>query len=79
MIAKSTPEAKYVAANAIVNQAIQIRKILVDPHMKQNEPTQIHIGNQAAIAISNYPVSWKDQVFQYQTISLRRRAKGWKN
>ncbi|RVX18719.1 Retrovirus-related Pol polyprotein from transposon TNT 1-94 [Vitis vinifera] len=53
VIAQSTAEAEYVAANATVNQAIWIRKILADLHMKQNEPTQIHVDNQAAIAISN--------------------------
>ena len=53
MIAQSTADAEYVTANATVNQAIWIRKILADLHMKQNEPTQIHVNNQAAIAISN--------------------------
>ena len=53
VIAQSTAEAEYVAANATINQAIWIRKILADLHMKQNEPTQIHVNNQAAIAISN--------------------------
>ena len=45
VIAQSTAEAEYVAANATVNQAIWIRKILADLHMKQNEPTQIHVDN----------------------------------
>ena len=61
VIAQSTAEAEYVAANATVNQAIWIRKILADLHMKQNEPTQIHVDNQAAIAISN------DSVFHGKT------------
>ena len=33
VIGQSTAEAEYVAANAIVNQGIWIRKILVDLHM----------------------------------------------
>ena len=40
---ESTGETEYVAANATVNQAIWIRKILADLHMKQDEPTQIHV------------------------------------
>ena len=56
VIAQSTAEAEYVTANATVNQAIWIRKILANLHMKQNEPTQIHVDNQATIAISNDPV-----------------------
>lgn len=56
VIAQSTAEAEYAAATAAVNQAIWIRKLLADLHMKQNEPTQIHVDNQAAISISNNPV-----------------------
>ena len=56
VVAQSTAEAEYVAATAAVNQAIWIRKILADLHMKQNEPTQIYVDNQAAISISNNPV-----------------------
>ena len=56
VIAQSTAEAEYAAATAAVNQAIWIRKLLADLYMKQNEPTQIHVDNQAAISISNNPV-----------------------
>ena len=45
VIAQSTAEAEYVAATAAVNQALWLRKIFADLHMKQNEPTQIHIDN----------------------------------
>ena len=56
VVAQSTAEAEYVAATAAVNQAIWIRKILADLHMKQNEPTQIYVDNQAAISILNNPI-----------------------
>lgn len=39
VVAQSTAEAEFIAANATVNQAIWIRKILADLHMKQIEPT----------------------------------------
>jgi hypothetical protein len=39
VVAQSTAEAEYIAATAAVNQAIWIRKILVDLHMNQHEPT----------------------------------------
>jgi hypothetical protein len=55
-VAQSTAEAEYAAATAAVNQAIWIRKILVDLHMNQLEPTKIYVDNQAAISIANNPV-----------------------
>ena len=55
-MAHSTVEAEYVAVTAVVNQAIWLRRILVDLHMEQKEPTQILVDNQAAISISNSPV-----------------------
>ncbi|WZY88683.1 hypothetical protein YC2023_045418 [Brassica napus] len=61
VIAQSTAEAEYVAANASVNQAVWIRKLLTDLHMEQEEPTEIFVDNQAAIAIS------KDSVFHGKT------------
>jgi len=55
-VAQSTAEAEYAAATVAVNQAIWIRKILVDLHMNQLEPTEIYVDNQAAISIANNPV-----------------------
>ncbi|RVX02815.1 Retrovirus-related Pol polyprotein from transposon TNT 1-94 [Vitis vinifera] len=76
VIAQSTAEAEYVAANATVNQAIWIRKILADLHMKQNEPTQIHVDNQAAIAISNDSVfHGKTKHFKIKLYHLREEQK----
>lgn len=53
VIAQSTTKAEYVIANAIVNKAIWIRKILVDILMKRIKPTKFYVDNQTAIAISN--------------------------
>lgn len=61
VVVQSTAEAEYVAANASVNQVVWIRKLLADLHMEQNEPTEIFVDNQAAIAIS------KDSVFHGKT------------
>ncbi|RVW91832.1 Copia protein [Vitis vinifera] len=76
VIAQSTAKAEYVAANATINQAIWIRKILADLHMKQNEPTQIHVDNQAAIAISNDSVfHGKTKHFKIKLYHLREEQK----
>ena len=56
VIAQSTAEAEYVVASAAVNQAIWIRKLMVDLQMEQKESTQILVDNQAAIAIAKNPV-----------------------
>ena len=56
VIAQSTSEAEYVAAAAAVNQALWIRKLMVDLHMEQKESTQILVDSQAAISIANNPV-----------------------
>ncbi|KAJ8633087.1 hypothetical protein MRB53_026423 [Persea americana] len=56
VIAQSTSGAEYVAAAAAVNQALWIRKLMVDLHMEQKESTQILVDSQAAISIANNPV-----------------------
>jgi hypothetical protein len=53
IVAQSTVETKYVAATVAVNQAIWIRKILVDLLMDQLQTTHIYVENQAAISIAN--------------------------
>ncbi|RVX14481.1 Retrovirus-related Pol polyprotein from transposon RE1 [Vitis vinifera] len=76
VIAQSTAEIEYVAANATVNQAIWIRKILADLHMKQKEPTHIHVDNQAAITISNGSVFHdKTKHFKIKLYHLREEQK----
>ena len=51
VIAQSTAEAEYVTA--AVNQALWIRKLMVDLFMEQKESTQILVDNQATISIAN--------------------------
>ena len=76
MIAQSTAEAEYVAANATVNQAIWIRKLLADLHMEQTEPTKIHVDNCAAIAISNDPIfHGRTKHFKIKLYHLREEQK----
>jgi hypothetical protein len=53
VIAQSTAEIEYIAAITAVNQAIWIKKILVDLHMDQLEPTRIYVDNQTAISFAN--------------------------
>ena len=55
-VTQSTAEAEFVAAASTVNQALWLRKILVDLHIKQAEPTDVFVDNQAAISISKNPV-----------------------
>lgn len=56
VIAQSTAKEKYVVAIATMNQAIWIRKLMVDLQIEQKESTQILIDNQAAISIAKNPV-----------------------
>nr|KYP45600.1 Retrovirus-related Pol polyprotein from transposon TNT 1-94 [Cajanus cajan] len=39
IVAQSTAEAEFVAATAAVNQALWLRKILIDLNMEQKEST----------------------------------------
>ena len=55
-MAQSTAEAEFVAATVTVNQALWLRKKLVDLHMKQTQGTEVFVDNQAIIAISHNPV-----------------------
>ena len=55
-VAQSTVEAEFIAATAAVNQALWLRKILMDLNLEQKESTKIFVDNQAAIAISHNPV-----------------------
>ncbi|XP_049369398.1 uncharacterized protein LOC125834277 [Solanum verrucosum] len=56
IVAQSTVEAEFIAAAATVNQALWLRKILIDLQLEQVESTEILVDNQAAIAISKDPV-----------------------
>ncbi|KAF2293671.1 hypothetical protein GH714_003976 [Hevea brasiliensis] len=56
IVAQSTAEAEFITATTAVNQALWLKKLLVDLHMEQKESTKVFVDNQAAIAISNNPV-----------------------
>ena len=56
MVAQSIAEAEFIAATAIVNQVLWLRKILDDLYLEQKKSTEILVDNQAAIAISHNPV-----------------------
>ncbi|KAM7489733.1 hypothetical protein LguiB_027217 [Lonicera macranthoides] len=72
VIAQSTAEAEYVAAVAAVNQALWIRKLMIDLHMEQQEGTQIFVDNQAAISIANNLVfHGKTKYFKIKLYFLR--------
>ncbi|OMO69325.1 Integrase, catalytic core [Corchorus capsularis] len=55
-VAQSTAEAEYIAASSAVNQAIWLRKLLLDLRQVQMQATEIKCDNQSAVAISKNPV-----------------------
>ncbi|KAA0041382.1 Retrovirus-related Pol polyprotein from transposon TNT 1-94 [Cucumis melo var. makuwa] len=59
IVAQSTAEAEFIAATATANQALWLRKILLDLDLKQKKSTEILVDNKAAIAISHNPVFYK--------------------
>lgn len=75
-VAQSTAEAEFVAATAAVNQALWLRKILMDLNLEQKESTEIFVDNQAAIAISHNPVfHGKTKHFNIKLFFLREVQK----
>lgn len=56
IVAQSTAEAEFIAATAAVNQALWLRKMLIDLLLEQKTTTEVMVDNQAAIAISRNPV-----------------------
>ncbi|RZC19132.1 Copia protein [Glycine soja] len=69
-------EVEYVAATAVVNQALWIRKLMTDLHMEQQDNTQIFVDNQAAISISNNPMfHGKTKHFKIKLYFLREAHK----
>ncbi|KAL4025974.1 hypothetical protein IC575_014380 [Cucumis melo] len=59
IVAQSTAEAEFIAATATANQALWLRKILLDLDLEQKKSTEILVDNKAAIAISHNPVFYK--------------------
>ncbi|TYK29919.1 Retrovirus-related Pol polyprotein from transposon TNT 1-94 [Cucumis melo var. makuwa] len=57
--AQSTAEVEFIAATATANQALWLRKILLDLDLEQKESTEILVDNKVAIAISHNPVFYK--------------------
>ncbi|XP_047264317.1 uncharacterized protein LOC124896685 [Capsicum annuum] len=56
IVAQSTVEAEFIAATATVNQAIRLRKILIDLQLEQEESTAMFVDNQDVVAISKDPM-----------------------
>ncbi|TYJ99556.1 Retrovirus-related Pol polyprotein from transposon TNT 1-94 [Cucumis melo var. makuwa] len=76
IVAQSTAEAEFIAATAIVNQALWLRKILLDLDLEQRESTKILIDNKAAIAISHNPMFYnKTKHFNIKLFFLREVQK----
>ena len=56
VVAQSTAEAEYISAAAAANQALWLRKLLVDIKEEQAEATTIFCDSKSAIAIAENPV-----------------------
>lgn len=75
-VAQFTAEAEFIAATAAVNQALWLRKILMDLNLEQKESTKIFVDNQAAISISHNPVfHGKTKHFNIKLFFLREVQK----
>ncbi|KAL0553407.1 hypothetical protein IC582_007302 [Cucumis melo] len=59
IVAQSTAEAEFITATATANQALWLRKILLDLDLEQKKSTEILVDNKATIAISHNPVFYK--------------------
>jgi len=76
VIAQSTAEAEYIVDVVAANQAIWLRKLMVDLCMEQKESTQVIVDNQAAISISKNPVfHGKTKHFKIKLYFLREVQK----
>ncbi|RVW14603.1 Retrovirus-related Pol polyprotein from transposon RE1 [Vitis vinifera] len=56
VVAQSTTEAEYISLAAAANQAIWLRKLLVDLGQEQSSPTKLYCDNKSAISIAQNPV-----------------------
>jgi len=76
IVAQSTAETEYVIVAATANQALWIRKLMADLHLKQQESTQLFVDNQAEISISNNLVFYgKTKHFKIKFFFLREIKK----
>ncbi|XP_031283362.1 ent-kaur-16-ene synthase, chloroplastic-like [Pistacia vera] len=55
-VAQSTVEAEYISTAVTVNQAIWLKKILIDLKQNQGSPTLILCDNQSAVAMAKNPI-----------------------
>jgi len=55
IIAQSSAEAEYVAVAFATNQAIWLRKILLELNLLPKEPTVIYVDNKSTIAMAENP------------------------
>lgn len=75
-VAQSTAEAECIAVGAAVNEALWLRKVLLDLNMKQEGRTEVFVDNQVAIAISFNPVfHGKTKHFNIKLFFLREVQK----
>ncbi|KAK8309437.1 hypothetical protein V6Z12_D02G124600 [Gossypium hirsutum] len=75
-VAQSTIEAEFIIASVAINQALWLRKVLVDLNLKQERCTKLFIDNQASISISNNPVfHGKTKHYNIKLFSLREVQK----
>jgi len=52
-VAQSTTKYEFTTIIIVVNQALWLRKVLVDLNMKQERCTKVSVDNEIAISISN--------------------------
>jgi len=55
-VAQSTAEAEYVAASSAVNQALWLRKILIDLGFHPSKATEVLCDNKSVVAMIKNPV-----------------------
>ncbi|KAA0033140.1 Retrovirus-related Pol polyprotein from transposon TNT 1-94 [Cucumis melo var. makuwa] len=76
IVAQSTAEPKFIAATDTANQALWLRKNLLDLDLEQKERTEILVNNKAAIAIShNLVFCKKTKHFNIKLFFLREVQK----
>ena len=76
IVAQSTAEAEFVAAATIVNQALWVKKILIDLHMEPTGSIKVFVDNETAISISHNPVfHGRTKYFKIKVFLLREVQK----
>lgn len=71
-VSQSITEVEFVAVIATINQALWLRKILIDLNLEQKESINIFVDNQTTISISHNPMFyWKIKHFNIELFFLR--------